>query len=91
MPLWLLKQTIPWEPTRPDAITNARVKQMVVRAPTEERARIVAGSFLIAGQAVSPGEAAPVMETPYLDEGATICEQLDPDGGEEVIVAQIDD
>ena len=91
MPLWLLKQIRPWKPAPPNAGTNARVLKLVVRAPDQERARVVATTHLLpTDQTVRrPGEAAATIASPFADDSATSCEELEADGDEKVIVAEV--
>ena len=88
MPLWILKQEAPWKPSPPDAITNAQIRTIVVRAPTAEVARIVAGSHLVPAPAVHEREPAPYMDSPFFDEDASSCEQLEADGPDTVLAAE---
>ncbi len=91
MPLWLLEQIRPWEPIPPDAATNAQITKIVVRAPDAERARSVATAHLLpTGQTVrGPGETATMIASPFADDRATTCEELEADGDEGVIVAEV--
>ena len=91
MPLWLLKQILPWKPATPDAVTNARVTKIVVRAPDAERARFVAADHLVTvGRTLrTPGKAATRFASPFRDKRATTCEELEADGDEGVIVAEV--
>ena len=90
MPLWLLKQILPWKPATPDAATNALVTKIVVRAPDAERARTIATTHLLpVGQTPAPGEAATMIASPFADNQATTCEELEADGDEGVIVAEV--
>ena len=90
MPLWLLEQIQPWEPVPPDAATNARVLRLVVRAPDAERARSIATTHLLpVGQAPAPGEDVTMIASPFADDSATTCEELEADGDEKVIVAEV--
>ena len=63
----------------------------MVRAPDQERARLVASTHLMPiDQTVRrPGEAATMISSPFLDDNATTCEELEADGDEGVIVAEI--
>ena len=90
MPLWLLEQTRPWVPDPPDAATNARVLKLVVRAPDAERARDIATTHLLpVGQPPAPGEDVTMIASPFADESATTCKELEADGDEGVIVAEV--
>ena len=91
MPLWLLEQIRPWDPVPPDAVTNARITKIVVRAPDAERARLIAATHLMPTDRARrrPGQAAATIASPFLDDNATACEELQADGNEEVIVAEV--
>ena len=87
MSLWILKQTGFWKPSPPDAVTNAQIRVIVVRAPTAEVARIVAGSHLVPSPAVHEGEPTPYMDSPFFDDKAASCEPLEAGGPDAVIAA----
>ena len=88
MPIWVLEQTAPWIEPPPNTVNNADIKKIVVRASSEENARLLAGTHRINAQLRPHGEPTAERWSPFDMQAHSTCSEVSPDGPEDVIAVE---